>query len=277
MNSIEKDIIELRDLVHPFIIAHPSKSMPIVEWTFLHTLERVDHGLHSILTLAKENLVEHEHGIGLISRTLLSDFLIIGHIVRISNQATIESELMPLFRADIEKVEAHMKRFRENNQITIEEYLDHPIGRSLNRTIGDIVEDYYETNPEPVDRNGKVAKKRWVNNAIIAEKAMQMNPNSSLATNIWRAYDQWFYYSKYEHIGWHSYVLTRGNPRRMMEERLRRILLRTSVLIGLCFEMLEQWEEMERSIVIMDRLFNETPLHTDMAANPQSELGKGKP
>lgn len=276
MNTIDQDITELRDIVHPFIMAHPSKSMPLVEWTFLHALERVDRGLHSIQTLVKENLVEHEHGIGLISRTLLSDFLIIGHCVRISNQAGIEAELMLLFRDDIDKVEAHVKRFNDNGQFTTEEYLDYPIGGRLNRTIGDEVDEYYEKNPDRVDENGRAVKKRWYNNAQIAEHAMKMKPPSGLAVNIWRAYDQWFYYSKYEHIGWHSYVLTRGNTRQMMEERLRRILLRTSVLICMCFEMLERRDELERSFLIMNRLFNDTPIPTDSQANPGHELEKGR-
>jgi len=62
----------------------------------------------------------------------------------------------------------------------------------------------------------------------------------------------------------------------MMEARLRRILLRTSVLTSLCFSMLEQWEEMEQSIVIMDRLFKETPIPADNQANPVSEFGMGR-
>ncbi|HOZ41432.1 MAG: hypothetical protein IPO05_19245 [Flavobacteriales bacterium] len=288
MNSILQDIEELRSIVRPFIAAHPSKSMPIVEWTFLHALERVDRNLHSIHTLVKEDLEAHEHGIGLLSRNLLSDFLIIGHAVRSSTQLTIEAELMPLFRSDIEKVEAHEERYNRNKQFTTEEYLDYPIGGRLNRTIGDIVADYYKANPEPIDpamscphcktkRPKKVTKKRWDSNADIAEKAMKMKPPSALAVNLWRAYDQWFYYSKYEHIGWHSFVLTRSNTVEMMEARLRRILLRTSVLMGLCFDMLEHREELERSMSIVQRLFNETPIPADKESDPGSELGKDKP
>lgn len=272
MNTIAQDIEALRTIIGPVLSKHTGKRLFLVEWTFLHVLERVDTGLLSLHTLVSDDFVKHEHAIGLISRTLLSDFLIIGHLVRASTQSSIESTLMPLFRRDIEQVHAHVRRYVDNGDFTIEEYKEYVYGNRLGTTIGDLVDEYYKKYPDQVKTNGKVKRKEWPSNSLIAEQAMQMTPRSGLAVNLYRAYDQWFMYAKYEHLGWHSFVLTRTINRDLYLHRLKRVLLRTSVLVSLCLEMLDDKETMEISISLMNRLFDETPIPTDKEANPEEDI-----
>ncbi len=50
----------------------------------------------------------------------------------------------------------------------------------------------------------------------------------------------WIFYSKYEHIGWNSYDITRDASKDKATERLISILKKTTILLASCLETLKE-------------------------------------
>ena len=69
-----------------------------------------------------------------------------------------------------------------------------------------------------------------------------------------KSYDIWIFYSKYEHLGWNSYVLTRNISKEQANERLRYILTTTIILLQICMEILNEQKGLSDSQNLFKRV-----------------------
>lgn len=200
-----------------------------VEFTFSHLLERIYNNLIALKHL-KEDFLKYEHGIGLIARNLLTDFITMGYVIKISGKRQeVIGSLYSLYNSDMLKADNFMKMKESAGEIDVAEmnkYMDRYNQKSIYKDVRD-----YAT----------------INNIKGLPQIAQMITalNNSGKKDMWtqeivHSYDLWLFYSKYEHVGWYSYDLTRSISKQNIEERLNSVLRKTLILICGCLDELKE-------------------------------------
>lgn len=198
LNSILTEAIQI---IKPVLSGRVQSSEKFpVQFTFRLALERVYFSLESLHFLLSSQSVNHDHALGLIARNLLSDYLIISYLLkRYSDPMEREKLLYSLYHDDLDKVERTMKRYLKEGFISKKDFETYTTNYS--EGIYSEVKEYRELN----------AGEKFPSIADIAEWALKNREKDSRAMEMVAAYDTWIYYSKYEHIGWHSYAFTRDS------------------------------------------------------------------
>src|SRR6056297_2132943 len=112
-------------------------------FTFFHVLERVQLNLSSIQTLAKEDIVKHDHGIGLISRNLLSDFIVTGFIIKHSeSEDDLYTSLYSLYISDLKKMDSFLQMFKDAGFVTDSDLTRFKEKYSDDKHIYKVIRDY---------------------------------------------------------------------------------------------------------------------------------------
>jgi hypothetical protein len=163
---------------------------------------------------------------------ILTDFITLAYVVNFSNLEELESTLYQIYWSDKELVDKHMKRFFDAGVLSVEQHDEYIINAKQQGSIQQIVNEYYLNN-EP---------KRFPAFAQILDKVFRVKPMKPLAVEIRNAYDQWFLLSKYEHMGWHSFALSRTLEVKVVEVRVRRTLYYSLLLLQICLDMLDEKE-----------------------------------
>ncbi len=215
-----------------------------VGFTYYHVLERTEVSLKSIQLLIKSDIVEHDHAIGLISRNILTDFITTGYIIRLS--MSIEEHYMNLYSlhyTDLKKVDALFKLYNDEGLVDEDKLKIYNEQYENETHIYKEIREYCETyNIKGFPAIAEIIK-RFIKSEI----------NDVWVDQIKSSYGTWSYLSKYEHVGWNSYKLTRNTDKDTLTIRLNEILLKTFILIGSCLEILKQEPEMKEILMLMKK------------------------
>jgi len=230
-DEIIKRILEI---INPIMNKHKSKdfAFPSV-FTFFHVLERIKFNLESLDLLVSSDIIKYEHGIGLICRNLLSDFITIGFIVKLSkDEDEYYVNLYRLYYTDLSKAESFLNIYLKAGIASEED----------KKTFQD-----KKNNPEEIyklifDYAAEYNIRKFPSNSSIIELFIQSKLNDQWATEVINSYDIWTFYSKYEHIGWSSYNFTRNTEKTIALQRLRSVLKKTTLLLSTCLDKLGESE-----------------------------------
>lgn len=248
--SSQKVIAEIRRIANPVLQKSAGKKVDFpVTFTFTQALERLDRVLESLAVLVGNDLLKHEHSIGLLLRNILSDFLPIAYMVKFSRLDELEPKLYSFYKADIKKVESHIERFRKGGLVSQEEADRYHASTTSAGAFHQMVKDYCSQH----------TVKDFPSNGAIVDLVFAIKPASELANKIQQAYDLWFYYSKYEHIGWYSFDLTRQRDRKLIQARLDDVLRIAVILLGMCAEMLKDEDAMRDSGILLKQVYTREP------------------
>ncbi|MBC8046958.1 MAG: hypothetical protein H7Y00_09205 [Fimbriimonadaceae bacterium] len=246
--DLQSIIQEIKILIEPIVIKKEAQNINFpVEFTFFHVLERAYVNMISLRLLVGDSLINHDHAIGLICRNLLTDFITTGHIIRnVNSNEESYQNLYSLHYSDIKKIDSLIKMYKKYKVINEIEFskIKEKIDNESN--IYKIVKDYaieYKLKTFPGTRE-------------IIEKFLSTNLSDIWVQEIKNSYDTWLFYSKYEHLGWFSYELTRDIGSAAIKKRIMMVLRCTTIMIGSCLEILNEKEMMKRSIVIYEKLYN---------------------
>jgi len=211
-------------------------------FTFFHILERVKLNLQSIYLLAKDSMVKHDHAIGLISRNLMTDFIVSGYIIKLFGSEEIYyNKLYSLYNSDIKKTKSIINMFFEKGFIDEDE--KNKIEENFNNySIYKVIHDFAANHN----------LKEFPNTKSIIEKFLDIDQNDEWIDQIKRSYDLWVYLSKYEHLGWYSYYLTRNTQSVKIKERLNSVLFKTLILTSSCLEILGEKRALKKIIELME-------------------------
>ncbi len=186
-------MLELDKLHAPFIrvdVTFPT------EFIFVHSLERLRRNLRTISLLINKDPIENEHGIGLSIRNILTDLFTIAYLRDYSNDIEeLTTNAYNLFYQDIDLILKVARTQSEIGQLPQEAYKNH---LNIIETEGNLL------NKIKTESKGKFPKTSEIYN-----KYYSKDTNKELHSTITNAYDMWLYFSKYEHIGWYSYEITR--------------------------------------------------------------------
>lgn len=199
---------------------------------FFHTVERILRNLHLLRILTNEITPETEHGINLVLRNMLSDFIVNCYVINKSKDLDESDDFFTsLIHLDIQKIDSYIKCLNEHELITKEE-----------------CEKYFndqESNPlrnEVFERKRQKKLKNFPNNKSIFESLVSNNSSTegNWKQDIIDAYDIWVLLSKYEHIGWNSYQVSRIIEGEKVESRILITIKKVLFLGGNIFEYLDE-------------------------------------
>lgn len=230
-NEIIKQILKI---INPIMDKPKSKDLVFpTEFTFFHVLERIKFNLESLDILVNANIIKHEHGIGLICRNLLSDFISIGYIVKLSkDEDDYYVNLYRLYYTDLSKAETFLNIYLKAQIATDEDVKIFRDKKNSHEEIHKLIFDYA----------AKYKIQKFPQTSTIIELFIQSKLKEKWSTEIINSYDMWAYYSKYEHIGWSSYAFTRNTEKIKVVLQLQSVLKKTTLLLSTCLEKLGETE-----------------------------------
>ncbi|WP_018344263.1 hypothetical protein [Cytophaga aurantiaca] len=240
--DLDKSITEILNLINPILIKDESSTLNFpIQFTFHHVLERTTVSLESIRILMKSGISAHDHAIGLLSRNILSDFIIVGYISKFSkNEDDMIDMLNNFYNADLKKVDTYIETLKKL-KIAPEGLQEHHLNKYLT---DNSVLNYVRTNIN----TGKSSKTNT--NFIISEihkKFSEKESQDFYDIQIIKSYDTWLLLSKYEHLGWYSYEFTRNLYTEILTKRFSFVLYSTLMLITFSLGNLQE-ENIKRSV-----------------------------
>lgn len=213
-----------------------------IGFTYYQVLERAKCSLDSLQLLVSDSIVKHDHAIGLILRNLLSDFITTGFIIRLSkDEETHYVNLYSLHNSDLKKVDALLNMYKNQGYVNADDLKSYEARYSNDNHIYKVIRDYCEEHQV----------KSFLPTRQIISKFLESDKNDIWVDKIKQSYGLWSFLSKYEHLGWNSYDLTRGVKEKDADERLRSVLFNTLIMIGCCFEILKEQEALKKSLDLM--------------------------
>lgn len=217
-----------------------------IEFTFHHILERIENNLVSLDILVKNSLVKHDHAIGLISRNLLSDFILTGFmILESNNENELISKLYLNLHADLKKMDSYVDIRKNFGKINKEEYETIKKKYTEENTIYAIIRKY----------GSEISQSKIPHNNQIFQTLLKSENQNAWSKHIIDAYDLWLYFSKYEHLGWFSYDFTRELNNKKIETNLYFILLNTTLMASSCFDLLKNENSLSESISLYKNIY----------------------
>lgn len=220
-NNLISDIL---NLLKPEITKERVNISIPIDIFFLHVLERIYDNLYSISRLKKLDIVNSNHSIGLIYRNILSDFITVFYVILQSNEEEKTSEIYKLYKDDIKKFKSTLEK--------------------LNYEIEDM-KIFLEFKTKSIDIFNHVkefkidCKSKFPNTTEILKQLKEVYKTDETGTLqlLIQAFDFWYLYSKYEHIGIFSMLYKRTMPydNKKNNQREKEILKLTLLLISQCF------------------------------------------
>lgn len=239
-------IAEILKIINPILIKYLDQKINFpVEFTFYHVLERIKFNLESLQILVKDNITKHDHAIGLISRNLLSDFITTGFIIKLStSEDDYYSNLYSLYDSDLKKADSFLNMYKDAGCVDDDEWKNYNEKYSDENNIYKLIRDYCKD----------LDIKSFPTTRKIIERFLKSEMNDPWAVQIKKSYDTWGFFSKYEHIGWYSYDLSRNADKSIVIERLNSVLCNTSILVGSCLDTLKEEQAMNDSVDLMKKI-----------------------
>lgn len=242
-------ISALRGIARPVLAAAGKQESFPVPFTFRLVLERLESSLGTLEVLVKDNALRHHHSIGLICRNILSDFITTGGIVKLPESEESRFEhLYALYYDDLRRTDNFVKLFEEGSVLTREEaqrYSEkHAMPDSMYKVIRDYVREY--------------DTKQFPSTTSIIKSLLTRGQEDPWLIELHRSFDIWTYYSKYEHLGWYAYELTRNLNQKKATTRLLSVLRLSALLQSSCLEVLGENKAYEESFEVYRKLFEAT-------------------
>lgn len=239
-----KVIGKILEIIIPVIKNRENGEMNFpVDFTFFHVLERVRLNLESIQILVNDSILNHDHAIGLISRNLISDFILTGYVLKLStSQEEYYTNLYSIYNSDLKKMDSIMKMFKDAGLISDNEMKKFDHQYSNDKHMYKIIRDYadeYDLKSFPSIRS-------------IIEKFLKADKKDVWVNQVQNSYNLWVQLSKYEHLGWNSYDFTRKIDLKRTSNRLMSVLFKTLILTGSCLETLREEQALTEIMNLID-------------------------
>jgi hypothetical protein len=161
MSDPRKTIQNIIDTLTDILNDNHEKNLDFpIEFTFMTILERVKFNLNSIQLLIEENYTKHDHAIGLLSRNLLSDFILSSYCLRFSDdEEDLKSKLYSLFYSDLKKVDNFLLLMKKGNLLTGNEYDEYKRKYATDNHIYKLInEEYSIIKPQSIPPISEIIK-----------------------------------------------------------------------------------------------------------------------
>lgn len=239
----------LRDIAQPVLAAAGKQESFPVPFTFRLVLERLESSLGTLEILIKDDAQRHDHSIGLICRNILSDVITTGGIVKLpESQESRFEHLYALYYDDLRRTDYFVKLFEDAGVLTRVEAQCYNEKHSMPNSMYKLIRDYvreFDTKPFP-------------STTSIIRSLLARKQDDPWIIELHRSFDIWTYYSKYEHLGWYAYELTRNLDQKKAATRLLNVLRLSALLQSSCLEVLGEKKAYEVSFEVYRKLLEAT-------------------
>jgi hypothetical protein len=239
----------LRGIARPVLATAGNQETFPVPFTFRLVLERLESSLGTLEVLVKDNALRHDHSIGLICRNILSDAIATGYLVKLStSDENLYENLYALYHADLKRTDSIIKLFRDGGVLTTEEATRYSEKYAIPNSMYKVIRDYQEEHKP----------KAFPKNTEVIRQLLETKKDDPWSIELQRSFDIWTYYSKYEHLGWYAYELTRNLDPRKAAARFLSVLRLSALLQSSCFEVLSKKQAYGESFEVYRKLFAAT-------------------
>jgi len=245
--TAEEIIKSMLDIISPVMKRNKTKSLNFPdEFTFFHSIERINFNLQTLDLLINIDLIKYDHAIGLCCRNLLSDFITTGFIVKLSkDEEDYYVNFYRLYYSDLNREHSFLNLFIRAGIAT----------ENDRKKINDKKNDPREIHKLVFDYAAEFELKNFPSSTDIVSQFIKSKNDDLWSQEIINSYDVWSFYSKYEHIGWHSYGLTRDTSKDKATKRLIGVLKKTTILLASCLEILKEKPAFEKSVELMMQVY----------------------
>lgn len=267
-------IRELRRIAQPSLAKAPDKVLFPVHFTFRLVLERLESSLGSLDLLTGNDPIRHYHATGLICRNILSDALTTGYIIKSSVvvrnrreeldesasdqtdksstalEEKLHEKLYALYYDDLNRTDKFVALFNEVGALSKEDVEEYHAKHAMPNSMFKLIRDYAQ----------EFGTKSLPSSAEMIKSLLKSDNKDHWVRELQLAFDIWTYFSKYEHLGWHAYDLTRDMDNSKVHSRLKSVTRLAALLQSSCHEMLEQKEALNESLAVYKHLL---PFSTD--------------
>jgi hypothetical protein len=185
--------------------------------TNVHAIERFKWNLDSLYALINEDTVKHNHAIGLVIRNILTDSYTMAYIMHYNSDGIEESrKLYGMYKDDLDKYGEFFKLMHENDHISKVEY-DKFVNIQNSSEYGfKKLNAHIDNNSiKKIDSTSQIVKK------LLTNRKQQKHKNiNNLYDMLNRSYAAWNKYSKYEHMGYYSFIFSRNRNHPLFQEKL---------------------------------------------------------
>jgi len=240
-----------------------------VPFTFWLVLERLGSSLGSLELLLGTDPLQHHHATGLVCRNILSDALTTGYLIKstaILNdrpqdpdrpstedpatpsatvQERLHEKLYALYHDDLRRTDKFVEIFREAGILSEEGAKHYREKNAMPNGMLKLIRDHAE----------EFGIKSFPSNMAMIKSLLKLDPQDAWIRELQLAFDNWTYFSKYEHLGWHAYELTRDLNKNMFMSRLKSVVRLAALSMSSCLEMLEEQDAMEKSMAVYGSLW----------------------
>lgn len=261
-------IQELRRIAHPVLAKAPDKVLFPVQFTFRLVLERLESSLGSLELLLGNDPLQHYHATGLICRNIISDTLTTGYLIKstailndhpedsdslsIKDPATpsttleerLHEKLYALYHDDLGRTDKFVDLFRGAGILSEEGAKYYRAKNAMPNSMLKLIRDYAE----------EFGIKSFPSSMAMIKSLLKLDPQDPWIKELRLAFDIWTYFSKYEHLGWHAYDLTRDMDRNKIHSLLKSVIRLAALLQSSCLEMLGHKEALKESLAVYNEL-----------------------
>jgi len=261
-------IRELRRIAQPLLVKEPDTVLFPVHFTFRLVLERLDSSLGSLELLLGNDPLRHYHATGLICRNILSDALTTGYIIKSSAvvkeqtedldesdsdhaaksstalEERLHEKLYALYHDDLQRMDKFVELFNETGVLSDEEVHQYRVKHAMPNSMYKLIRDYAE----------EFGTRSFPSSTAMIKGLLKSDKKDPWVRELQLAFDIWTYFSKYEHLGWHAYDLTRDMDKSKVHSRLKSVTRLAALLQSSCHEMLEQKEALKESLAVYKAL-----------------------
>lgn len=218
---------------------HNISSFPVGR-TFLHIIERLGLNVSALLKLTEDSYKDHFHAIGLISRNIYTDFLLVCYFSQIS--ADREADLYRMLNRELDGSDNYVNLLGQYKIISVEvqqKYFERYKTDSDERKIRDHKKkgEDVERFPSTTELIKLLLNRKEHYEVLGAKKKEERNPWIEYAIH---TFDKWKLFSSFEHVGLAAYQSTREISDEKSFVTMAETMKVVCLALAVCFDLIEE-------------------------------------
>jgi hypothetical protein len=244
--NLNKSLDVLDELMKKLVSPNSESAIDLSKFGFNLFVHKTYWNLKSSQLILNHFNSNYNHALGLVFRSILTDFFLVMNIFLNSNSPEeLDSFMLALFKDSEKKIDGHVN-LMENSGMYSSDYISkardnlnndlHLVGFIRSKEISQI-------------------KLPFLTTEIFKNLIFKPNLDQQYKDIIKKAFDLWKLYSQYEHFGLSTIEVTNNVSQELFDSRIESILMFSMITIDTCLNAMDKLEEKQRLSDFLDKEF----------------------
>jgi hypothetical protein len=177
-----------------------------VKYLYYHIGERLIFATKTIILFLKNSPENHVHGLGLLLRTVYTDFILASYLYSYyEDEEQMKEQIIIYLNHEITKEESYVSHVRNKKLVN-----ENELSRYIKKVSGEAnIKKVVKNKYSELMKIYAVKKLPFPSTAEIVKNFPQNMYGKLMTPFVYKAYDIWKLLSQFEHIGLNSYLMTR--------------------------------------------------------------------